>query len=65
MISDKIKEDNYKLFALLSNYLNNAPDYITKKEMDQIIRLGVSKLELVIMKSLTMHYGLTLIPLYM
>ena len=27
-IKDKIKEDNYKIFALLSNYLNHAPDFI-------------------------------------
>jgi hypothetical protein len=39
---DKIKEKNYKVFALLSNYLNNAPDFITKDEIDDITSSGVS-----------------------
>jgi hypothetical protein len=42
VISDQIKEDNYKVFALLGNYLNNAPDFITKEEMDEIVTDGVS-----------------------
>ncbi len=42
VIKDKIKEDNYKVFALLSNYLNNAPDFINKEEMDEIVKYGVS-----------------------
>ena len=33
-IKDKITEDNYKVFALLSNYLNDAPDFIEKEEID-------------------------------
>lgn len=41
-VSDKIKQDNYKVFALLSHYLNNAPDYIDKEEMDEVINSGVS-----------------------
>ena len=41
-IKDKIKEDNYKIFALLSNYLNNAPDFINKEEVDDIVNSGVS-----------------------
>jgi hypothetical protein len=40
---DKISEDNYKVFALLSNYLNNAPDFINKEEIDEIVTSGVSE----------------------
>lgn len=39
---EKIQEDNDKVFALLSNYLNNAPDFITKEEMNDIVKSGVS-----------------------
>ena len=39
---EKVKEDNYKVFALLSNYLNHAPDFITKEEIDEIVQGGVS-----------------------
>ncbi|MGF7047650.1 hypothetical protein J2T13_002155 [Paenibacillus sp. DS2015] len=42
VISDKIKEDNYKVFALLSNYLNNAPDFINKEKIVEIVQSGVS-----------------------
>jgi hypothetical protein len=42
VIKDKIIEDNYKIFALLSNYLNNAPDFIDKTEIDELVTLGVS-----------------------
>lgn len=38
----KVKEDNYKVFALLSNYLNNAPDFIDKEEIDEIAKNSVS-----------------------
>ena len=41
-IKDKIIEDNYKIFALLSNYLNNAPDFIDKTEIDELVTYGVS-----------------------
>lgn len=42
MIKDQIKEDNYKVFALLSNYLNNASDFINKEEIGEIVKCGVS-----------------------
>lgn len=42
VINEKIKEDNYKVFALLSNYLNHAPDLIQKEEIDEIVNYGVS-----------------------
>lgn len=42
IVSNKIKQDNYKVFALLSHYLNNAPDYIDKEEMDEVVNSGVS-----------------------
>ncbi|SDE98388.1 hypothetical protein SAMN04488542_104115 [Fontibacillus panacisegetis] len=38
----KIKEDNYKVFALLSNYLNHAPDFIKEEEISEIAQNGVS-----------------------
>ena len=37
-VEDKITEDNYKVFALLSNYLNHAPDFIEKEEMEGIVK---------------------------
>lgn len=42
VIEDKIKKDNYKIFALLSKYLNHAPDLIDKEEMVEIVSSGVS-----------------------
>ena len=39
---EKIVEDNNKVFALLSRYLNQAPDFITKEEIDDIFNNGVS-----------------------
>jgi hypothetical protein len=42
LIIEKIKDDNYKVFALLSNYLNHAPDFITKEEVEEIVNNGVS-----------------------
>jgi hypothetical protein len=42
MDRNKIKEDNYKVFALLSNYLNNAPDFVDKEEIGEIVQYGVS-----------------------
>lgn len=41
-IPDKIKEDNYKLFTVLSHYLNNSPDYINEEEMYEMIQSGVT-----------------------
>ncbi|MCM3584595.1 hypothetical protein M3182_02410 [Mesobacillus maritimus] len=38
----KVKEDNYKVFALMSNYLNNAPDYIEGEDIDALVQYGVS-----------------------
>lgn len=42
IISDKIKQDNYKVFALLSNYLNNNSDFINKDEVEEIVNCGVT-----------------------
>lgn len=42
MIKNKIKEDNYKIFHLLSNYLNNTADFIKKEEIEEIVQCGVS-----------------------
>jgi hypothetical protein len=42
MERNSIKEDNYKVFALLSNYLNNAPDFVDKEEIGEIVQYGVS-----------------------
>lgn len=41
-LKDRIKEENYKVFALLSNYLNHAPDLINKEEIADITGSGVS-----------------------
>lgn len=38
IINNNIKEDNYKVFAILSHYLNHAPNYISKKEIDEIAK---------------------------
>lgn len=38
----KIREDNSKIFALLSHYLNKAPDFIEKEEIEEIAQSGVS-----------------------
>ncbi|QFK70209.1 hypothetical protein F7984_02510 [Pradoshia sp. D12] len=37
-----VKEDNYKVFALLSNYLNKAPDFVDREEINEIVQYGVS-----------------------
>ncbi len=57
---EKIKEDNYKVFALLSNYLNHAPDYITKEEMDELVQGGVSY-EYAFMVILAAAFGLDIL----
>ncbi|MFS0823147.1 hypothetical protein [Bacillus sp. 1P02SD] len=41
-LEDRIKEDNYKVFALLSNYLNNAPDFVDREQVEEIAKSGVS-----------------------
>lgn len=38
-----MKEENYKIFALLSNYLNHAPDYVDEEQMKSITATGVSE----------------------
>ncbi|WP_188454809.1 hypothetical protein [Virgibacillus oceani] len=37
-----IREENNKIFALLSNYLNHAPDFIDKEEIDEIANSSIS-----------------------
>lgn len=37
MVHKKIKDDNYKVFALMSNYLNKAPDYVEKAQIEEIV----------------------------
>ncbi|MBM4761576.1 response regulator [Bacillus sp. B15-48] len=41
-MTEEIKQDNYKVFALLSKYLNDAPDFIEKEEVDELVESGVS-----------------------
>lgn len=43
MVKHEVQEDNYKLFALLSRYLNEASDLIKKDEVDDLVQYGVSK----------------------
>lgn len=40
--NDGVKEDNYRVFTWLSNYLNNAPDFIDKEEINELVQYGVS-----------------------
>ncbi|AIQ51463.1 hypothetical protein [Paenibacillus sp. FSL R7-0331] len=40
--TDKIKDDNYRILTLLSRFLNNRPDYISREEIAEITGLGVS-----------------------
>ena len=40
--NNQIQEDNYKVFALLSNYLNHAPNLVSEEEMRDIVQYGVS-----------------------
>jgi len=42
MERDSMKDDNYKVFSLLSNYLNNASDFINQEEIGEIVQYGVS-----------------------
>lgn len=42
VIQEKVREDNSKVFALLSNYLNHAPDFIKEEEIGEIAQNGVS-----------------------
>lgn len=42
IIKNEIIEENYKIFSMLSNYLNKAPDFIDKLEMEEIAKSGVS-----------------------
>lgn len=41
-VAEKIKADNAKVFALLSHFLNQAPDFINKEEIEEIVQSGVS-----------------------
>lgn len=41
-ISDRIASDNAKVLALLSYYLNHAPDLIDQSEIEEIVACGVS-----------------------
>lgn len=43
VIRDTITEDNHKVFALLSHYLNHAPDLVSKEEVANITECGVSE----------------------
>lgn len=36
-----IKKDNYQVFGYLSNYLNQAPDFIKKEDIDELVEVGV------------------------
>ncbi|WP_342564933.1 hypothetical protein NST84_07250 [Paenibacillus sp. FSL R7-0345] len=40
--TERINEDNYKVLALLSQYLNDRPDNISKEEIEEITGFGVS-----------------------
>lgn len=38
----KIEDDNFKIFSLMSNYLNNYSDYISKSDINDIITKNMS-----------------------
>ncbi|GAA4065601.1 hypothetical protein [Amphibacillus indicireducens] len=38
-----IKRDNHQVFAYMSNYLNQAPDFIKKADIDALVEVGVSE----------------------
>lgn len=59
-MKDTIIEDNHKVFALLSNYLNNQPDFIDKKEIAEIVNCGVSS-EYAFVAMLTAGCGLDIV----
>ncbi|OCA90508.1 hypothetical protein A8F94_01070 [Bacillus sp. FJAT-27225] len=40
--NEKVKDDNYKVFALLSNYLNHVPDFVRKVEVEEIVQGGLT-----------------------
>ncbi|WP_151737349.1 hypothetical protein [Paenibacillus tengchongensis] len=40
---DGIRADNYKIFAWLSRYLNDVPDFIKAEEIAEIVQYGVSE----------------------
>lgn len=41
-IANQIIEDNYSIFALLSKYLNNEPDYVNEEDISEIVQSGLS-----------------------
>ena len=55
--SERIKEDNHKVFALMSYYLNNAPDYVTRDKIADITAYDVSE-EYAFSVILTAAFGL-------
>ena len=55
--NERIREDNHKVFALMSNYLNNAPDYVTCDKIADITEYGVSE-EYAFSVILTAAFGL-------
>ncbi|WP_410771548.1 hypothetical protein [Fontibacillus sp. BL9] len=59
-VSDQIVNENRKVFALLSNYLNNAPDFVNKDEIDEIVSCGVSY-EYAFVAILTAAFGLDIV----
>ena len=42
IMNNHIKNENHKIFALLSHYLNQAPDFIKKEDINEIVESGVS-----------------------
>ncbi|WP_310830342.1 hypothetical protein [Paenibacillus pedocola] len=42
VIPDNITEDDHRLFALLSVYLNHTSDFISKEDIEEIVNYGVS-----------------------
>lgn len=37
MINKQVEDDNFRIFSLMSNYLNNYSDYISKSDIEEIV----------------------------
>jgi hypothetical protein len=59
-LNERIRADNYRVIAWLSNYLNNAPDLIGKEAIEAVVECGVSY-EYAFALLLTANFGLDIV----
>ena len=43
MTNKNIEDDNFKIFSLMSNYLNNYSDYISKFDIEEIVSKDIEE----------------------